>query len=119
MTFTGLLLAESLQDRRVLESLHVTRTERWNVPHPADFQPPVWTALTYEGRSDLADLVAAQISRALKPRWYTNFSTGRHVYVIFPRRIFRYRKGDRAARAEAQAYALSVGIPEWQLDWSE
>jgi hypothetical protein len=120
MAFTGLVLVESLQDTSVLEGLKVTRQEAWPVAHPAEFQPPIWTALTFEGEAQRADLIAAQLSRALKPRWYTNFSTETHVYVIFPRRIFKYRRGDRAARAHAQAYARSQeGIPDWQVDWGE
>ncbi len=119
MAFTGLVLTESLRDISVLKTLSVTRQEAMRVDCPADFQPPVWTALTFEGKDDRADLIAAQLSRALKPRWYTNFSTGTHVYVIFARRIFKYRRGDRAARAHARAYALEVGIPPWQLDWAE
>lgn len=117
--FTGLVLSESLQDIRVLDALSVTRREALTVDCPADFQPPVWTALTFEGEAARADLIAARLSRALKPRWYTNFTTDSHVYVIFVRRIFKYRRGDSAARAHAQSYALEIGIPPWQLDWAE
>lgn len=119
MGFTGLVLTESLQDVSVIKTLNVTRQEAWTIQHPADYQPPVWTALTFEGEAERADLIAAQLSRALRPRWYTNFSTHTHVYVIFARRIFKYRRGDQAARAHAQAYAMEVGIPPWQLDWAE
>jgi hypothetical protein len=34
-------------------------------------------------------------------------------------KVFRYRRGDEAGRAEAIAYGRSVGTPEHQLDWQE
>ena len=37
--------------------------------------------------------------------------------VIFPGRVFRYPRGEQAARAEAEAYAATLGIPAPQLDW--
>jgi len=35
------------------------------------------------------------------------------------RQVLKYLKGDRQARVDAQQYALSVGVPESQLDWGE
>jgi hypothetical protein len=43
--------------------------------------------------------------------WYTDFELDGDKVVIFPHRIVRYRRGDRAARAEAEAYRRSLGIP--------
>ncbi len=34
-------------------------------------------------------------------------------------RFFRYPRGDRAGRAEAEAYARSLGVPDSQLDWRD
>jgi len=39
--------------------------------------------------------------------------------VVFAGRVFRYRNGDVAGRAEVADYARSVGVPEHQLDWPE
>jgi hypothetical protein len=39
--------------------------------------------------------------------------------VVFPGKIFRYRRGDQAGREEAQARGRSVGVPEQQLDWTD
>ena len=38
-----------------------------------------------------------------------------HV-VVFAGRIFRYRRGDHAGRAEAMGYGETVGVPGHQLD---
>jgi hypothetical protein len=115
----GLLLRESLKDEGVLDLIRVTKTEVWDVENAADWQPKRWTAISFKGGSDRADEVAEAMSRAMKPVWYANFSTETHVYVIFEGRVFRYAKGDEEARAEVEAYAVSVGIPESQIDWGE
>ena len=116
---TGLLLKESLADESVLDTLRVTKTEVWDVQNAVDWQPRRWTAITFEGDDDQADATAGQLSRALKPAWYANFSTETHAYVVFAGRFFKYLRGDGQARADAQQYALSVGVPASQLDWGE
>ena len=117
--FTGLLLKESLEDESVLETLRVTKTEVWDVENAVDWQPKRWTAITFEGDDDQADALAGRLSRALKPAWYANLSTQTHAYVVFAGRFFKYLRGDGQARADAQQYALSVGVPASQVDWGE
>jgi hypothetical protein len=117
--FRGLLLRESLKEESVLGLVQVTKTEVWDVENAVDWQPKRWTAISFEGESGQADEVAEAMSRAMKPGWYANFSTETHVYVVFEDKFFKYVKGDAEARAEAQAYATSVGIPESQIDWGE
>ena len=117
--FIGLLLKESLKNESVLDLVRVTKTEVWDVQNAVDWQPKRWTAISFEGESGRADEVAEAMSRVMKPAWYANFSTETHVYVVFEDRVFKYVKGDAKARAEAQAYAISVGIPESQVDWGE
>jgi hypothetical protein len=117
--FKGLLLLESLKDEGILDLVQVTKTEVWDVENAVDWQPERWTAISFEGESDRADEVAEAMSRAIKSAWYANFSTETHVYVTFEDRIFKYVKGDVKARAEAQAHAISVGVPESQVGWGE
>jgi hypothetical protein len=115
----GLLLKESLDDLGVLDRLRITQTETWNVSNAAEFQPNVWTALSFEVDDDQADIVTVTLSQALKPRWYIDARLADQVYVIFPQRIFKYRQGEQAHKAEAQRYGRSLGIPDSQLDWGD
>ncbi len=116
----GVLLRESLSDLSVLARLNVTKTETWDVPDAADYQPNVWTALSFEVGDADADAIAEELSHALKaPGWYVDARSDEWVYVIFPQRVFKYRRGDGAGRAQAQAHALAVGIPSGQLDWGD
>ncbi len=115
----GLVLAESLQDPGVLDLLRITRTETWHVTNAAPYQPDTWTALSFEVAAEQAAAVCLALSRGLKPGWYVDASTASRVVVIFPDRIFDYRRDDRDQRAAAQEHARSLGVPESQLDWGE
>ncbi len=122
MILSGLLIKESLQQPNILETLpiQITKTEIWTASNPTEFQPALWTAMTFEAEDRVADEVAEQLSHSLKPKgWFINASTASHVYVIFPNKVFRYTKGDQAARAEAARFGLAVCVPERQLDWGE
>ena len=116
----GLLIKESLADPSALEWVHITKTESWQASNTAEYQPVLWTALSFEAADHQADTIAEKLSQALKPQgWYINASTVAHVYVIFPNKVFKYRKRDGIQRAEAKQYGRSIAIPEHQLDWSE
>ncbi|MFL7791790.1 MAG: hypothetical protein AB8I69_06595 [Anaerolineae bacterium] len=117
--FKGFLLREGLKDGDILGLVKVTKIEVWDVENAVDWQPKRWTAISFEGESDRAEEVAGAMSQAMKPAWYANFSTETHVYVMFEDRVFKCVKGDAQARAEVQAYAISAGIPESQIDWGE
>ena len=49
--------------------------------------------------------------------WYVDFHTAEESFVVLAGRVWRYRTGDAAARAEVEAYARSRGVPDAQLDW--
>ena len=58
MKYMGLLIIESLRDEIVLDSLHITRKEVWNVEEEASFQPSTWNAVWFDGEENDADEVA-------------------------------------------------------------
>ncbi|HZA75685.1 MAG TPA: hypothetical protein VE623_04765 [Acidimicrobiales bacterium] len=99
--------------------LIVRRLERLDAG--LDEQPPQWTLIWFEAADADHDRLADRLSEALEPRggWYADFHSDTDVTVVFADRVFRYRRGDRAGRAEVEDYARSVGVPESQLDWAE
>ena len=116
----GLLLKEGLADVNVLELVHIAKTESWQVSNAAAYQPAVWTAVSFEAGDSQADVIADKLSQALKLRgWYITAFSATHDYVLFPSKVFKYRKDDRRQRDEAKRYGRSFGIPKSQLDWSE
>jgi hypothetical protein len=74
-------------------------------------QPEVWSLLEFQ--------VERVLSRVLdSPGWYADFHDEHEIFVVFPGRVFRYRRGDDAARAEAQEFGRGLAIPAAQLDWT-
>jgi len=81
--------------------------------------PDVWCSIEFELEDERADDLTEALSEALDTGWYANFSSETETFIIFSGRVFRYPRGQRDGRAEAQAYGRALGIPERQLDWSE
>ena len=102
-------------------TLHVRKVNRGDAGDVSAGQPITWTFIEFAvDDQNLADLVEG-ISRSLDPvgGWYCDFRTPEETFVVFAGRVFRYIRGDLKARAEIEAYALSLGVPEAQLDWPE
>ncbi len=69
----------------------------------------------------MADELSRSLAQSLLAEggWYAGFRAGLDHVVVFAGRIFRYRRGDHAGRAEAVAYGKTVGVPGHQLDWPD
>jgi hypothetical protein len=101
--------------------LTLTKIERYPVRDASPDQPSVWTTVEFEFPDDEAGRLADALAAVLEERggWYSHFNVGGETFVSFAGRVFRYRSGDAAGRAEAEEYGRSVGVPESQLDWDE
>lgn len=118
--FSGLIIEESLRDSSVLDLVKVTRKEKWEVSNPGKFLPKTWTACYIQGDKSQVDVFAEKVSHAIKPKGcYANISTKEYVYVIFPHKMFKYKRGDKQKRLGAIEFGRSLGIPKRQLDWAE
>jgi hypothetical protein len=117
--YDGVLIVESLRVGIALAdlSLEVRRISRLAVSGASADQPAVWSLLEFsvEGGAELAEVLAGALDA---PGWYADFHDEREVFVVFPGRVFRYARGDEAAREEAKAYGRGLRIPEAQLDWT-
>jgi hypothetical protein len=123
MAIAGVLIAESLRTGARLEgvTLTVRRIVRVDDGDTDAGQPLTWTFIEFEAPIDEAEELAAALSRALDKRlgWYCDFRSPTETFVVFAERVFRYRRGDKGGRSEAEAHARSMGVPESQLDWPE
>lgn len=118
----GVLIAESLKAGTVLDglSLQVTRITRSAPGNTTSDQASVWTLIEFEASDDEETTLSAMLADALdSPGWYADFHSEEVSVVVFPGRVFRYRRGDSTARAEAEAYARTMQIPDSQLDWPD
>ena len=86
---------------------------------PSATQPKVWTFLDFGAPDERADELAVVLAPALLPDdgWYANFEVGDEDVVVVANRVFRFVKGDHAARHEALVYGRTAGTPEHRLDW--
>lgn len=140
---TGRIILESLRVGSELRipGLVTTWIGRQDVSSStAPFQPDVWTLLDFEAPDEAYDALVEGLSGALAAGqgWYADFrigdnasdgdtagdgdtgdgDTGDEHVVVYAGRVFRYRIGDAASRAEAMEYGRKEGIPEDQLDWA-
>ena len=115
----GAILAESLKPGTGFDGrgMRITRCARYEVTGAADYQPPIWTLIEFEAPPSSGDALARELADSLLgPGWYANWNGDTEATVVFPGKIFRYPRGDKAGREEAEAYGRSVGVPESQLD---
>jgi hypothetical protein len=121
---TGRIIVESLRVGSELRvpGLVVTSIGRQDVSSStAPFQPDVWTLLDFEAPDEAYDALAEGLSVCLAADqgWYADFRAGNDHVVVYAGRVFRYRAGDAAGRAEAMEYGRKEGIPEGQFDWED
>ena len=123
MVIEGVLIAESLRTGTRLEdvALTVRAIARADDGDTDAGQPLTWTFIEFEAQLEEAERLAAALSRSLDRRlgWYCDFRSATETFVVFAERVFRYRRGDKDGRSNAEAHARSMGVPESQLDWPE
>jgi len=83
--------------------------------------PLTWTFIEFEAADEDGERLAEALGDALDAScgWYCDFRTDDETFVVFSGRVFRYPRGDRVGRADAEEYGRSAGVPESQLDWPE
>ena len=121
---TGCVIGESLRVGAVFEprDLRIRRITRLDVSAGAGpGQPTAWTVIDFETDDPDVDGLAGELAACLAAEggWYADLKTEDARVVVFAGKVFRYRRGDETARAEAAAYGRSVGVPVHQLDWQD
>jgi len=120
---SGTLLAESIRvgNELSIDGLVVSKIFRRDFPDEPPGMPTTWTFVEFQAEDERADELAQKLADVLiaEGGWYADFGVGDDHVVVFAGKVFRYRKGDEAGRAEATQYGLSVGCPADQLDWTD
>jgi hypothetical protein len=115
--YAGTLVGESLQPGTALEDISLTVTR---IRRTANHRQH-WTIIDFHVTAARAAELAGTMSQALSREsgWYCDFHSLNDVFVVFNEKIFRYQRGDRSGRAEAEEYGRSMGVPAAQLDWPD
>ncbi len=118
--YRGVIIEESLDNKDILKKVKIVSTKVEKVTtEPQTPWLSQWTLHTVEINQEKADEIARLISQSLEREhdWYADFNNGERFYVIFTDKVFTYKKGDKEGRQKAVDYGLSLGIPDYQLDF--
>ena len=122
MNYKGTIIEESLQDASVLKDVTIVETKV--EPITPEHKTPwlrQWTLHSVEIPEEKAQEVAEKISRIFDiehPDWYADYKNDLYHFIIFAGRVFKVDRANPAAYQEAKDYGISIGIPEYQLDFT-
>jgi len=122
MNYKGVIIEESLKNKEILNEVRILSTkaeqvtEKHKTPHLKQ-----WILHTVEVVENKADEVAKKIIQNLESEpnsWYADYKNEETHYIIFPGRIFKVDRKSKEQYEEATKYGLSLGIPDYQVDFS-
>ena len=122
LTYTGLVVEESLEDRDCLRLVRIA----WTTIEPVSerHQTPwleQWTLHRIALDDHMAESVARVFQQALDTRhpthWYVDYRNHEWHYIIFKTRIFKVNLNDIGKYDEVRRHGAELGIPDGQLDF--
>lgn len=121
MNYKGVIIEESLENKDILKDVKIsdTKVEEVVEEHKTPWIKQ-WTLHTVEIPENQAKDVAEKISKTLdsKHDWYADFKNDTHHYIIFRDKVFYIDLKSKEQYDEAKNYGISLGIPEYQVDFA-
>jgi len=119
--FIGTIIGESLADQDFLTKVKIVKTDI--EPTTPEHQTPwlhQWTLHTIEVSQPSAAKIAHELSLSLdeKHHWYADFKNDHHHYIVFSHKVFQVDRQHPEQYQPVVEYGKSLGIPEYQLDFS-
>jgi hypothetical protein len=120
--YKGVIIEESLENKEVLKKVKIisTKIEQVTDKHKTPWLSQ-WTLHTVEVLENKAGEIAEEISQSLDSdhggSWYADFKNDTHAYIIFRDKIFYIDRKNKEQHDEAKRYGISLGIPEYQVDF--
>ncbi len=118
MDYKGVIIEESLEDKKVLEKVKIvkTRFEQVNEKHKTPWIKQ-WTLINVNIPEDKAQEIAEEISKSLdfKHSWYADFKNDSHHFIIFKNKVFCVNVYSKEQYDKVKEYGISLGIPYYQL----
>jgi len=122
MNYIGTIIEESLVDKTLFKNIKIlnTKVERVNSKHKTPWLNQ-WTLHKVEIDENKALEVAEAISQKLdythRTSWYADYKNELTHYIVFKDKIFKINRKSKEQYNEAKNYGLSLGIPEYQVDF--
>ena len=121
MSYKGIIIEESLEDKSVLKDIKIlsTKVEEVTKEHQTPWLKQ-WTLHTVKIMESKAEQIAEKISEALdsEHNWYADFKNETFHFIIFKNKVFKVDKKKKEQYEEVVKYGISLGIPSYQLDFS-
>lgn len=119
--FVGVIIEESLKDKSIFKKIKILKTEVEKVVE--EHKTPwikQWTMHTVEILEKDADKIAMELSKSLESEhnWYADFKNDMIHFIIFRNKVFKINRAKKEEYDEATKYGISLGIPEYQVDFS-
>jgi len=119
--FVGVIIKESLENKDVIQKVKIisTKIEKVTEKHKTPWIKK-WTLYNVEIQEEQAGEIAKELSKSLdsKHDWYADFKDEKHHYIIFRNKIFYIDRTSKEQYDKATKYGISLGIPEYQVDFS-
>ena len=120
--YSGVIIEESLEDKRILKKLKIisTKIEKVTKHHKTPWLSK-WTLHSVEIPENEADEIAQEISIYLdsEHNWYADFKNEKYHYIIFKNKVFFIDRRNKEQYYAAKEYGISLGIPEYQVDFHQ
>lgn len=122
MNYKGIIIEESLQDNTILDEVRILEIKVEPIT-PAHKTPWLrqWTLHTVEIPEDKSDSIADKMSRSFDPEhphWYADYKNDAFHFIIYAGKVFKVDRANPVLYKEAKAYGISIGIPEYQVDFA-
>lgn len=119
--YHGVIVEESLTNKDVLKKVKIisTKVEQVTDEHKTPWISQ-WTLHTIQVPESKTATIAGEIKKSLdsKHSWYADFKNKTHHYIIFYDKIFYIDRKNGEQYSEAKRYGISLGIPEYQVDFA-
>ncbi len=122
MSYKGVIIEESLSDKKLLEEVRILDTEI--EPVTESMGTPwlkQWTLHTVEISEGDSDKLAEKLSKILlnePSSWYADYKDDSYHFIVFPSKIFKVDLKNPELYSEARKYGISIGIPAHQVDFA-
>lgn len=122
MNYIGVIIEESLGDKSVLGQVEILETKV--EPVTPEHKTPwllQWTLHTITIPEERAEQIAQKISGcfdAAHPEWYADYKNDDYHFVIYAGKVFKVDRKNPILYKVAREYGISIGIPEYQLDFT-
>ncbi|OHA64017.1 MAG: hypothetical protein A2842_01615 [Candidatus Wildermuthbacteria bacterium RIFCSPHIGHO2_01_FULL_48_25] len=121
MSYKGVIIEESLENKDVLKDVTIlsTKVEEVTERHKTPWIKQ-WTLHTVEIPEGRGEEIAEKLNHSLDPQhaWYASFKDDKFHYVVFRGKVFKVDRSKPEQYKPVTEYGLSLGIPDYQLDFS-